>query len=208
MNHTPGHIDCPACEAARHTLSAATRPYQTPLLEEHSGAGGNDAGHAGNGMTLAAQVFSNYVLLPARRHPDGHTRAVGLHGAGLLVFGDETAEQVQLRTGDAAGVTQSALVSRENVSNETVSGHDLPPENRDQRSENRDQKEGKMTTTIACSVCHAAITPGATVCPGCGLPLVAQAVPVVTKKSPLWWFVLKIILGIGVLAMVAQAFSH
>lgn len=49
-----------------------------------------------------------------------------------------------------------------------------------------------MTTNIACSVCHAAITPGATVCPGCGLPLVAQAVPVVQPRKSIW----PVILGV------------
>jgi hypothetical protein len=55
----------------------------------------------------------------------------------------------------------------------------------------RKRKEEKtITTTIACSVCRAAITPGAAVCPGCGLPLVAQAVPVIRRPAPIWPYVL------------------
>jgi hypothetical protein len=175
MNHTPGHFDCPACEAARHSCKDAALPY----LEEHPGSTGYDVGHAGERVPLAAQVFSNYIFIAPHGHPDSDAGPSGLHGAAVLVFADQPEKQIHLRTGYATHVARHpVLVAREDVSNEVVSGHN-----------NSSQKEGK-TMAIACSVCHAAIMPGATVCPGCGLQLVAQAVPVIRRRSSVWSFIL------------------
>jgi hypothetical protein len=57
-----------------------------------------------------------------------------------------------------------------------------------------------MKTKIACSVCHAAIASGAVVCLGCGLPLVAQAVPVIRRRKSAWPFFLSVI---GVFLLIA-----
>ena len=65
------------------------------------------------------------------------------------------------------------------------------------------KENNPMNALIACSVCHASIAPGATLCPGCGLPLVAQAVPVVTvqrARFPLWG-----IIGVALVAFVIFA---
>jgi hypothetical protein len=43
-----------------------------------------------------------------------------------------------------------------------------------------------MPAIIACSICRTILTPGAQVCPGCGLPLVAQAARVVQPPKPNW----------------------
>jgi predicted amidophosphoribosyltransferase len=65
-----------------------------------------------------------------------------------------------------------------------------------------------MSTQLACSACPAVFSPDPKFCPSCGLHLAAQAIPVVKKESPPWWFLLKIGLGIGLLAAVSQAFNH
>lgn len=82
-------------------------------------------------VTLAARVFSNYVLVPGRRGPDGLTRPCRLHGAGVLVFADEPSQQVQLRTGYATDVGRQPLVPRaiaaEDIGDEIASGHRKGP---------------------------------------------------------------------------------
>lgn len=57
---------------------------------------------------------------------------------------------------------------------------------------------------IACSACHAAITPGATSYPGCGLPLITQALPVKERKPrlPLW---LKIVFSMALIVLAGRA---
>jgi hypothetical protein len=75
-------------------------------------------------MPVTAQVFANYVAMPARRRPDGSTRPVALHGSALLVFADKSAEKVQLRTGYPARVSgHSLLDAREDRSDKIVRGH-------------------------------------------------------------------------------------
>ena len=139
--HTPDHIDCPACEAARHSLSEAGQPYRS---EQSPHAGRREAAHAGQGVPPAAQVFSNYVFVPAAGHPDGNAGTVRTHGAALLVFADQPSEQIKLRAGYVAHVTGDAvLVPAENVGDEIVSGH----KGREQGSGNRDQEMTKEMTT-------------------------------------------------------------
>jgi hypothetical protein len=116
IEHTLNHIQCPACDAAR--------PSEQPIHPSR-----NDVSQPLQDVPIAAQVFANYVFVPARRRPDGDTRPGGLHGSALLVFSDETAEKVQLRTGYAARVTRHAVLdAREDRSDEIVSGHkEAPP---------------------------------------------------------------------------------
>jgi hypothetical protein len=84
------------------------------------------AGETLQDMTFTAQVFGNYVLMPARRRPDGSTRPVALHGSALLVFPDEVTKKVQLRTGYPARVAgHAALHAAEDRSDEIVSRHDV-----------------------------------------------------------------------------------
>jgi hypothetical protein len=75
-------------------------------------------------MPIPAQIFANYVFVPARRRPDGNTWPGGLHGSALLVFGDKVSEKVELRTGYASRVTRHALLdARKDRSDKIVSGH-------------------------------------------------------------------------------------
>ncbi len=151
--------------------------------EEHPRTTGSDAGQPSESVTPAARVFANYVLIPTRRLPDGHTRSSGLHGAGLLVFSDETIQQVELRTGDAADIVGQSVVprtiAREDADNKIVGGHD-----------DSSQKEvNAMTAQVACSACSAMFEVGPTHCPSCGLQLTAQAIPVVIARRyriPTW----------------------
>jgi hypothetical protein len=78
-------------------------------------------------MPVTAQVFANYVAMPARRRPDGSTRPVALHGSALLVFADKDAKKVQLRTGYPARVSGNALLdAREDRSDKIARRHDVP----------------------------------------------------------------------------------
>jgi hypothetical protein len=156
--------------------------------EEPSHSSRNNVGKSGESVPIAtAQVFSNYVLVPAARHPGEAEASARLHGTALLVFGDESAEKVQLRTGyathvagDLAGARAAARRSGKDAGDEIVSRHDAQPP----------VIGRKETSMIACSVCHTVIQPGSTSCPGCGLALVAQAVPVVRARASIWPYII------------------
>jgi hypothetical protein len=78
-------------------------------------------------MTITAQIFSNYVLMPPRRRPDGSTRPAAPHGSALLVFADERAKKVQLRTGYSSRVAgHPRLHTRKVGRDEIVSLHTSP----------------------------------------------------------------------------------
>ena len=93
-------------------------------LKKHPHTAGNKVGQPSEGVTIAAHVFSNYVLIPAAGHPDRHAGPSALHGAALLVFSDESQEQIQLRTGYASHVAgHPRLDAGKDRSDEVMSGH-------------------------------------------------------------------------------------
>jgi hypothetical protein len=65
-----------------------------------------------------------------------------------------------------------------------------------------------MPAIIACSVCRTILAPGAQSCPGCGLPLVAQAVPVVQRPPSIWPVILGVIavfvIGIWIIGAIER----
>ena len=76
-------------------------------------------------VPVSAQIFANYVFVPARRHPDGDARPGRLHGAALLLFGDKVSEKVELRRGYASRVTRYALLdASKDRTDKIVSRHD------------------------------------------------------------------------------------
>ena len=97
--------------------------------EKQSATGSADIRQPGESVPItAARVFSNYVLVPAARHPDEAKASSRLHGAALLVFADKAAEKVELRTGYATHVAgNSTLRPREDVRDQIVSGHKNQP---------------------------------------------------------------------------------
>jgi hypothetical protein len=118
---------------------------------------GNNVSQADERVPVtAARVFSNYVLVPAARHPDEAEAAARLHGAALLVFGDKSAEKVQLRTGYAthvagnlasassmAGAGSSALRPGKDAGDEIASRHsEIHKENEVEAMTNEQVLEG------------------------------------------------------------------
>jgi hypothetical protein len=163
--------------------------------EEPSHSSRNNVGKSGESVPIAtAQVFSNYVLVPAARHPGEAEASARLHGTALLVFGDESAEKVQLRTGYATHVAgDAALWPRENACDEIVSGHDSPQIK---------AKEIEMISRTHCSACKADLQPGNQFCPGCGLQLTAQAAPTIHVEGPRYSLWAVIVAAIGLLWLV------
>jgi hypothetical protein len=161
---------------------------------------GNDASQAHESVPVAAaRVFSNYVLVPAARHPDEAEAASRLHGAALLVFGDQSAEKVQLRTGYATHVAgAAALRPRKDAGDEIVSGHDSPQIK---------TKEVEMISRMHCSACKADLQPGNQFCPSCGLQLTAQAAPTTYIEGPTFPFWPAVIAAIVIFFVVAAVFT-
>lgn len=166
--------------------------------EQRTRIGGAQVGEPGQGMLTAARIFSNYVLAPPRRHPDEAAARASLHGAALLVFADKSAQQVELRTGDATHVRRDAgLRPAEKLVDESVSGH-----NNLRQIVEDGKKEKAMSHELHCSTCDAVIPKDAQNCPGCGLQLTAQAVPAVYvehARFSLW----QVLLVAGVVMLLA-----
>lgn len=140
-------------------------------------ASGNQIGQAGEGVPVAARIFANYVLLPASGHPHKARSHSALHGAALLVFADQRDQPIHLTARDAAHVASDTMLrTRENVGDELVSIHRKP----------KNRKDLEMTREVHRSACDALVPQGARVCPGCGLPLTAQAIPAVYVEEPLF----------------------
>lgn len=179
-------------------------------LKKRVHAGRDDVDQAGESVLVAARVFGNYVLVPAAGYPDEATARLALHGAALLVFADQRDQVIHLAAGDAAHVARdAALRPRKNVSNEIVSSHEKTSEqcvvNNGQLKEKTE--DIRMTREVHCSACDALIPQGATVCPGCGLPLTAQAVPAVyveEPRFPLWGVIL---VAVVVMILVCELFG-
>ena len=70
--------------------------------------GKNDNPKPCDGVRIAANVFSNYVLAPAPQLPGESERAEAIHGAALLVFNDEEHERISLRTGFPARIASGS----------------------------------------------------------------------------------------------------
>jgi len=65
-----------------------------------------------------------------------------------------------------------------------------------------------MTREVHCSACDALVPQSAQFCPGCGLPLTAQAVPAVHVEGPrypLWGVIL---VAIAVIFLAIELFSR
>jgi hypothetical protein len=163
---------------------------------------GNNVSQADERVPVtAARVFSNYVLVPAARHPDEAEPAARLHGAALLVFGDKSAEKVQLRTGYAthiAGNLAGALRPRKDAGDEIVSGHDSPQIK---------TKGIEMISRVHCSACKADLQPGNQFCPSCGLQLTAQAAPTTHLEGPSFPFWPVVITAIAIFFVIATLFT-
>lgn len=155
--------------------------------KQPSGAAGDNVGQAHESMpATAARIFSNYILVPSRRHPDETSPTPTLQGAALLVFADEPLQQIKLGHRDDAKVgVDAGLRPAEDISDEFVSSHDI----------SRKEVE-TMANEIHCSACDAAIQPGTQFCPRCGLQLVAQAAPAVYVEKARYsiWAVLAVCL--------------
>ena len=66
-------------------------------------------------------------------------------------------------------------------------------------------------TTIACSACRTILPAGSAFCPGCGLQLTAQAVPVVQPPRSIFVSALiaaGVILLIAVIGAIVSNFAH
>ena len=144
-------------------------------------------------MLVAAHVFSNYILMPPRRHPDETQSRPTLQGAALLVFADQLTQKIELGARDAAHVRSHAdRGPREKLVNELVNLH-------------KENSVKQSSPTLACSACHMLIAPGMTTCPNCRLPLTAQAVPVIRRPTPIWPYILVAIFAFFVFANILAA---
>jgi hypothetical protein len=115
----------------------------------------------------AARIFSNYVLVFPARRPDKGEPKPRLHGSALLVFADQGAEQLQLRTGYATHIAgDPALRPREDIRNEIMSGHEEQPPALSHETRTEARKESKMTREMHCTACHSDLQPGNQFCPG------------------------------------------
>ena len=165
--------------------------------EKHSGASADSTGDPRKKMTPAAQVFSNYIFIPAARSPHPDSRTVRIHGAAVMVFADQSAEQVKLASGYATDIAGARLRARKDIIDELARGHELPPSS---TQADQTRETNAMATEFACSACRTVITaPSLSNCPSCGLPLSAQAVPVVYPRKSVWPVIF------GVLAFVFLA---
>lgn len=159
----------------------------------------------GNCVPVAARIFSNYVLLPARRSPDDRAPESSLQGAGVMTFTDQPQQQIKLSRSDAPGITGGAE-SRpaEKLIDKLDRSHESAP------------KGQAMTTHIACSACRTVMPAGTSICPSCGLQLVSQALPVVPARPwyqptgpALFVLIVAALVGVGyAIEGIASLFAH
>lgn len=162
-DHTPGHVECPGCEANR-AAAISKKPARVTCYQ---------VGSPLENVPAAARMFANYVFKPATRQPHGNLRPGGRQGAALLVFADQSQQELQLLRCDAALVAGPVgLHAGKDGCDKIVSSHSITP-----------PEVPIVSAKIACPACRAVIEPGAQICPACGLQLVSHAVPVIPAKK-------------------------
>lgn len=180
--------------------------------EQQSHGLGDGSSEPGESVTIAARVFGNYVLAPAAGQPHETPAGSALHGAALLILADEADQKIHLRTGYAAHVRRDPVLgARKDIGDESVSGHEDTRLQMKVDSGKLETKGTDMTQELHCSACGAAIPQGSLFCAGCGLPLIAQAVPTVHATGPRFSFgaiALLSIVGFVLFCWLASNIEH